>query len=238
MKRILWLMCCCLLLLPTVVGASVYDQAGELTAEEVTQLEQLADQWGAEANMDLAIVTVTGVAEGELDAYLKKFKEQNQIGAGYEGNAAVIGIAPDTRDLTLVSFGPNKDILSNSTLGDIRYDVQPYLSEDDLVGGFSLFLELASTEVIEYEPYDGDVFFNKWWFHLLIAVTIALIIMITWIAKVGGSVTEEESHYIDTGQSHIVREEDTFIRTVVTQTEHSNSDSGNDSSYNSSSGKY
>lgn len=218
----------------------VYDQADQLTAEEIVQLEQLASEWSQDANTELVIVTTTGVTEGQLAEYLAAFKNEHNLGANYDGNVAMIGIAPDTRDVTVSSFGPNKDILSDSRLDWIRDDVTSYLTADDLVGGFSHFMERTATEIIEYEPYDGDVFFNKWWFHLLIAMSIALTIMWIWIYRAGGVITDTESHYIDNGQSRIVSQKDDFICTVVTQTttSDSDSDSGSDSSYNSSSGKY
>ena len=223
----------------------IYDNADVLTAEEEEQLEDLASTLSAERNTAFIIVTVNGTDGRSIEQYRDDFYDEQA--PGYDkshGNTAMLTIDLQERDVNLSGFKLAEEYLDSERLDMIRENITPDLTDGYYYAAFSSFLSEAH-KYMGYAPgeFNPNSFFFQWWFQLAVSLFVAWFVLRKMISHSGGVVTVDGSTYIDDAQSGVVKRQDNYIRTTVTQVKRSNdSDSGggstSDGHSSSSSGKF
>ena len=196
----------------------VYDYAGLLTDSEKASLENLAAELSAERGIAFIILTTNDTDGKYIKDYMSDFVDNSEV--GYEspgGSTAIIALDMMNRDVYLAAFGNAKTYLDYKRLEKIREKVTPALSEGNYEKGFEQFIDQAHY-YSGYEPgFNPDNLLYKFWFQLLVSVSIAAIAVGIMVANRGGRITVDNSTYIDSDNSGVTNSRDTYITTHISK---------------------
>lgn len=197
----------------------VYDRAELLSDEEENELRSLAAELGAERETDFLIITLDGTGGLDIEDYVARFYDD--VAPGYDGphgNAAILAIDLQERDVFLAGFGKAETYLDSGRLDKIRGKITPALSEGDYYGAFRKYLVLAH-DYMGYRPGvnpDNPLF--KTWFQVAVSLAVAAAVVGYMAYSSGGRATVNARTYLDAGRSGVVRQSDRFIHKTVTRT--------------------
>lgn len=196
----------------------IIDGAGLLSAEQVQELNELAAVYSAERETDLMVVTSRNEAGTDVMKLVQDYYDQNA--PGYDkphGNAAILMVDMNNREIYLAGFYKAKTYLDNGRLDKIRSRITPYLTEGDYGNAFSLFLS-ESHRYMGYEPgFNPDNWLHHLWFQVLLSVVIGAGIVSVMAYNSGGRITVNRATYEDSGASGVLQRTDQYIRTTVTR---------------------
>lgn len=205
----------------------VYDYADLLSDEEEEELESLAAELGAERETDFIIITLDGTDGVDIEDYVADFYDENA--PGYDrphGNAAILAIDLDRRDVFLAGFGDAETLLDADRLDKIRNKITPYLSEGEYYEAFTRYVELAH-DYMGYRPgVNPDNILFKDWFQILVSLVVAGAAVGIMAMNTGGRVTVNARTYLDDKRSGVVSRRDHFVNKTVTKTKIQKSSSG------------
>ncbi|MBB6447426.1 TPM domain-containing protein [Bacillus benzoevorans] len=196
----------------------IYDNAQLLTKEETTQLELLSSELSKERNTAFVIITLNGTEGKTIVQYMEDFYDEQALGYDQpHGNTALLIMDMQGRDVYLAGFKKAEQYLDSVRLEMIRNQITPDLSEGAYDKAFSSFIETAY-DYMGYEPgVNPENIFFKWWFQLVLSITLAGVIVALMAYRSGGRVTVNGSTYIDKKQSAVISEYDQFVRETVTR---------------------
>lgn len=217
----------------------VYDYAQLLTSEEKAQLESLSSKLSEERNTAFLIITLNGTDNQDIVDYTKEFYDEQAPGYDKKhGNTAMLLIDLQERDVFLSAFKKGKLYLGNNRLTKIRESITPDLSAGNYYEAFTSYLNLTH----EYMGYEPDNIFFKWWFQLIVAIMVGVIIVTIMAYRSGGSVTVSGRDYLNSGESSVVGQRDQYVRTTVTKvkkpTNNGGGTTGGGHSFSGSRGKF
>lgn len=196
----------------------IIDGAGLLSAEQVQELNELAAVYSAERETDMMVVTSRNEAGTDVLELVQNYYDQNA--PGYDkphGNAAILMVDMNSREIYLAGFYKGETYLDNSRLDKIRNRITPYLTEGDYEYAFLLFLSEAH-RYMGYEPgFNPDNWLHHLWFQVLLSVVIGAGIVGVMAYHSGGRITVNRATYEDSDASGVVQRTDQYIRTTVTR---------------------
>ncbi|EKN71277.1 hypothetical protein BABA_02322 [Neobacillus bataviensis LMG 21833] len=220
----------------------IYDSAGLLTAEEASELQNLASELGKERETAFIILTLNGTDGKILKQYVEDFYDEQA--PGYDqphGNTAILAIDMKERDVYLAGFKKAEQYLDEGRLDQIRDNITPDLSEGHYFQAFSDFIN-TSYEYMGYEPSSGsdgysgngsggspegyngydsgtepENLFIQWWFQLIISFIVAGTAVVIMAYRSGGRVTVNARTYMDSDKSKVVSKYDNFVNQTVTR---------------------
>lgn len=136
----------------------VYDEAGILSQDEVTELESKAQDILSEYGMATYIVTVPSM-NGATDAYeyAKGIYTQNDFGAGDKKSGMLLMLSMEARDYALIAYGEGNTVLTDYGNERMSEDFLEYFADDDWKGGFDSYLETADSYCYKYYV-EGEAF--------------------------------------------------------------------------------
>ncbi len=219
----------------------VFDYAGLLTDQEVTQLESLANELGAESDTAFLIITADGTDGMDIVEYVGDFYDENA--PGYDqpyGNTAILAIDMEERDIYLVGFKKAELYLNDQRLDMIQDDITPALSEGNYYEAFSEFISSAHSymgiepETSEDYPGHNDGYQNyeeeyyagasssenllfQLWFQLLISFIVGGAVVGILAYNSGGRVTVNSGTYMNSNSSKVLHRHDRYVRKTVTK---------------------
>ncbi|MCY7771768.1 TPM domain-containing protein [Bacillus haynesii] len=212
-----------LVFIPIASGAAaseqkryIYDEAGLLTKQEIEKLETLAAKLGAERETDFIIVTTNDTNGRDVKKYAEDFYDEKA--PGYQkkhGNAAVLTVDMEHREVYLAGFKKAEEYLNDARLDKIREKIMPDISDNHYEAAFEMFMKAAYDDM-EKKPWADSIFF-KTWFQLLVSAVIAAIAVVIMKYNSGGKVTVSASTYMNGDTSGVIRKNDEYIRTTVTK---------------------
>ena len=209
-------------------GPYVRDEAGLLTEEQVSTLEEQAKTISNAQKCGVYILTVddfTADGSDTIRDFSKGYYKDNDLGWGDGRDGEMLVLSMADRDYWLLAYGNHGNAAftddNRSTVEDAFLD---NFREDDWAGGFADYLT-ASEELLTEAPsggdysYDGDysgdsmTFFN--WKLLGICVigscVIALIVCLIFKAQMKSArLKQDASDYVDRGDIRIHAREDRF----------------------------
>ncbi|WP_163579023.1 TPM domain-containing protein [Gracilibacillus saliphilus] len=197
----------------------IYDDAGIFNDEEISELEQLANEYSEENKTDLLIVTTRDPGSRDLGDYTNDFYDETA--PGYDkahGDTAILAIDIKNRQVDLGGFGKAEDYLSDDRLTQIREYITPQLTDDNYIEASKLFLEKVDHYLGVNPIINPNSIFLKTWFQLVLAALIGAVIVGTMIFNMGGRVTVNYQTYMDPQNSRVVKKRDTYIRKSVQKT--------------------
>lgn len=197
----------------------IYDEAGLLSGDQVSRLQQLAQEYGAARETDFIIVTSRNLDNIDVMVMTQNFYDQQA--PGYDkphGNAAILMLDMNNREVYLAGFYKAETYLDSGRLDKIRGKITPYLSSGDYELAFQEFI-LTAHKYMGYRPgvNPDNILFNGW-FQLIVSLGIGGIIVGMMAYNSGGKVTVHRRTYEDSSTSGVLAHKDQYLRTTVTKT--------------------
>lgn len=196
----------------------VFDDAELLTDEEIKSLEEIAHESSVNHETDFIILT-TEDADGKKPTKYMQDK-YDDMGFGYDkkhGNAAVLIISMLERDVEFAGFYKAETYLDDDRLDMIRHKITPDLSNENYFRAFETFIKTGD-KYMGYRPgVNPENILFKWWFQIIISLSIASIALGSMIYNSGGRVTTNAGTYRDSNRSRILKKRDRYLRKTVTK---------------------
>lgn len=206
----------------------VYDEAGLLTVDEVTNLEELSTTLSAESETDFIILTTNDTEGRTAEKYMEDFYDDNAPGYDQpDGNTVILAVDMGNRDFYIGGFKKGEEYLDNERVELVLDKVESDMRAGDYYLAFEKFIE-TSHDYMRYNPgvNPTNIFLNTT-FQLIIAVVIGAVIVGIMAFNMGGKVTVNGNTYMDPQDSKILQQRDSYVRESVTkQRKPSNKDKG------------
>lgn len=122
----------------------IFDEAGLLNQEEIDELNELANQIGALRETDIIILTSDNPEN--IDARLMTENFYDEQAPGYDkphGNAVILTLDMNNREVYLAGFYKAETYLDNDRLDEIRSQMTPDLANGDYKLAFQTYIETA-----------------------------------------------------------------------------------------------
>ncbi|QOS82482.1 TPM domain-containing protein [Paenibacillus sp. JNUCC31] len=196
----------------------IYDEANLLNEQERSELNALANEYGAERQTDFVILTTNNTENQDVQLMTEDFYDEHAL--GYDkahGNAVILTMDMYNRDVYLAGFYKAEDYLDNGRLQSIRSKITSELSNGDYKLAFEKYIKL-SYKYMGYEPgvNPNNILFNGW-FQLGASVVIGGIAVGIMAYRSGGRVTVNRATYEDSNTSSVIDRQDRYVRTTVTK---------------------
>lgn len=196
----------------------IFDKAELLSQEEREELNVMANEYGAKRETDIIILTAKRAPNDDYELMTENFYDE--YAPGYDkkhGNAVILTIVLDSRDVHLEGYYKAEKYLDSGRLDKIRNKITPALSSGDYSQAFEQYIKTAY-RYMGFEPgvNPDNILFNIW-FQLGGAVIIGGIAVAVMAYRSGGRVTINRRTYEDASTSGIVDLEDRYIRTTTTK---------------------
>ncbi len=194
----------------------IHDEAGLLSGEEAQELEALAEQYGAEQDVDFLFLTTDSTEGQSIEAYMGDFFDARADSTGRE-DAVLLTIDIGGRELYLAGFGTAEETLDAERVELVLDRIMPEIQAEDYGGAFEDAV-VTSSEYMEYRPgVNPESIFLKTWFHLAIAILLAGIIVGSMLYNAGGRVTTNPGTYVDRDHTRVRSQDDRFRNKTVTR---------------------
>ncbi|MGZ7445106.1 TPM domain-containing protein [Paenibacillus sp. TH7-28] len=232
MKKRFWLITICLLSsfcltvpVQAIKAAAVagyktliYDDAHLLSQADYDELNAMANEYGAERETDIMIITTDNPENEDVVKITEDFYDEQA--PGYDkahGDAVILTVDMRNRDIYLAGFYKAEQYLGDGRLDKIRDKITPDLTEGDYRQAFEQYIKTAN-RYMGYEPgvNPDNILFNLW-VQLGGALAIGGIAVGIMAYRSGGRVTVSGRTYEDAGASGVLQRQDRFIRTTVTK---------------------
>ncbi|QLG42613.1 MULTISPECIES: YgcG family protein [unclassified Paenibacillus] len=196
----------------------IYDEANLLNEQEKSELNALANEYGAERQTDFVILTTNNTENQDVQLLTEDFYDEHAL--GYDkahGNAVILTLDMYNRDVYLAGFYKAKVYLDSGRLDKIRNKITPDLTEGNYKLAFEKYINL-SYKYMGYKPgvNPDNILFNIW-FQLIASVAIGGIAVGVMAYRSGGRVTVNRATYEDSSTSSVIDRQDRYIRTTVTK---------------------
>ncbi len=144
----------------------LFDQAGLLTDEQVSELNSLMDQIGDQYGCAVYAVTVTDYTDyvnGDVRSCAEAFFTANDFGSGNDKSGVLLLLSMAERDYALIAHGYGNTAFTDYGKGELTDYFLGYFANNDWYGGFYAYadgcrqlLEMAANgtplDVPGYEP--------------------------------------------------------------------------------------
>ena len=124
----------------------IVDDAGLLTAEQLSALSARARELTAQYQTDFVIVTVNSLGDKTPKAYANDFFDSNNCGFGPNRDGILLLLAMDSRDYYFLTNGsPTEKLAQAGGLSTLENKVVPHLSDGNYYLAFGTFLDLSAS---------------------------------------------------------------------------------------------
>lgn len=204
----------------------VYDNAGILSADEVSKLKSQCKKASEDSECDIVIITTNiGHDYSTMDSYLEKFLDDN----GYSKDAVIYGVDMKSRVDRIFERGKAYDSMTPDKLDSIIEASEKYLAKDNYYKAFSKYVKnmnmCMTTSIVKKLTY-------KMWIKLLIALGVAVAAVLMMMHNAKAKMTVGSTEYTKDHNFKVNDRRDVFINTTVV-TRHIES---NNNSHSSSGG--
>ena len=153
------------LIVPFTVRADkvyVIDNAGLLSEQERSDLEDKLERISAEVKADVVVLTESDLNGQDVVAYADDFFDYNGYGQGKHYDGVLLMLAMDTRTWYISTSGSGIRAFTDYRIEVTGDDMMPYLRDGDYYGAFNEFADLAEgyfrDQIGDYMLYDnGDL---------------------------------------------------------------------------------
>ena len=236
---------------PDSQGKSVIDDAGLLTEDEITSLEEKIANVYNELSFTIVIHTCDTYGGKDVVSYADDYYDYN----GYPNDGCVFVINMTERDYYTSTKGYGITALTDYAIGDengtINREIQPLLSDGDYYEAFDTYIDRVGEYVKEAKtdaPYDTNhkvaIYWGDFWKVELVIIAIALVLALSFSKmkvdqlKTAKIATEAKSYEVP-GSLNLTDARDVFVTTTISKTKKSTEQprsGGGSSTHSSSSG--
>lgn len=224
----------------------VYDKAGLLSTDEVTNLEDLCKSYGDDAGIEIMILTHNDSNAPYAEDYIENFEDQLPV-----GNRVYLLLDMYNRIVFMEGYGSAETYIHSKRIDVIINEITPNLSNGNYYDAFVTYIERSAAYMSDDSElnYDHDYtagtpqssdpnapnYDETWpsndnssyykamnilsniWVQLLIAAIIAAITVAIMAYNSGGKMTAGAGNYIDQSHSGLIGRRDDYLRTTVTR---------------------
>jgi len=215
----------------------VYDFAGLLTEEEISNLEGLSNKLSKKREVDIIVLTTSDTEGKDVVKYMEDFYDEEALGYDkLHGNTAILTLDMQNREIYVAGFYKGEEYLDNSRCDLIRNKITPDLSSGNYYKAFRSFMELSCQYMGIRPGVNPENILFKLWFQVLVSVLVAAIIVTIMVYNSGGKVTTSEATYLDRNTSGVVGERDVYLRRNTTRRRKPSQNSGGGGGHSSEGG--
>lgn len=220
----------------------IYDYAETLTAQEETDLEELAKSYFEETGNNYLVVTTTNFDEynyekssslkESTESYSESFYDSflSTYGDNYK-NCVILTVNFSGKHYADVSGQSElKTKLDNDRCTLAFEKIKSSLTNKDYFNAYTKYMKIVNRYQKITPGLNPDSLFLKTWFQVLICLFVGGIIVGIMIYHSGGKMTATGGTYLDSNRSRVVRQDDFYIRTHTTRTKRESSSSSSHSS--------
>jgi len=227
---------------PLFAQRRVIDNAGLLTADEISVLESLAAGIALTYNFDLVIVTETSIGGANPMDYADDYFDYNGYGLGGDRDGCLFLQVTETRHYWFSTSGRGIKILNSAAYNKLEKDVVGFLRNNDsagayraFIGAWRIFLALdAEGKSYNFVNVYASIMYITAWVISLIIAFVAVGIMKAKMNTV--HLKTKADRFIIPGSLAFTLQKDSFLYSAVTKSERAESDSSG-GSHTSSSGR-
>lgn len=207
----------------------VIDQAGLLSEEEITDLEQECREVSFKHNVSVCVVTVFDFDGSDIKEWQRHYFVKNKLGMGDEENGIMLAISMSERDWGLAGFGSAQ--LAFTTYGRERMAeiFLNDLSDGEYYHAFSKYVSLADEFLSEAEdgtPYDTDHKYKEnisilWIISgaFFLSFILSLMIVLSWKRSMNTRISQEGAlEYLEKDSVTLSERSDIFLYHTVNRT--------------------
>lgn len=196
----------------------IYDEANLLSEQEKSELNALANEYGAERQTDFIIFTSNNEEHKNEELLTEDFYDERA--PGYDkahGNTVILTLDMYNRKMYLAGFYKGEEYIDNGRAVKITAKIAPDVTDGNYRLAFEKYLDL-SYEYMGIKPgVNPDNILFKTWFQLAASLAIGGIVVGVMAYRSGGRVTVNRATYEDSGSSSVIDRQDRYIRTTVTK---------------------
>ncbi|MDH4616998.1 TPM domain-containing protein [Brevibacillus sp. AY1] len=140
----------------------IYDEAGLLNQDEIDELNELANQMGALRETDIIIWTSDNPENIDVELMTEDFYDEQA--PGYDkphGNAVILTLDMNNREVYLAGFYKAETYLDNDRLDEIRSQITPDLANGDYKLAFQTYIETAGAYLEVLPEVKPDITYNS-----------------------------------------------------------------------------
>ena len=252
-KLILFVIALCLLIAPSttaLVKAAtslhyVYDDANVFTEEQKNTLQELCQTKGAEAGVDIILLTNYLDSSAAEKRYIEDFYDEYYEAGLLKEDTTILLLNMELRNVYIQGYGKCEFYISNDRIEHMLDDIIIFhLADDRYYEGMILFIDevvyyMGQDTGVSFEYEDGQEYGETYnglteYYHVsltpaqalqsvpfsiiaLIAFAIGGISLAIMAANSGGKVTINNRSYLDNAHSGLTASRDDYIRTTVTK---------------------
>lgn len=136
------------------------DDAGLLTEEQFTRLNQMLEEVSRKHNATISIVTKNGIT-GDVESYTDDYYDYNGYGVGPNHDGCMFLIDMNTRRFHIGTTGNGIKALTDFGMQEMDDEMTPYLRNGQYYEAFRVFVNKADSYYTQYEngtPYDNPYY--------------------------------------------------------------------------------
>lgn len=124
-------------------GVYVKDEIGDLTSEQVTELNQIANDFSSANNVALMAV-ITNDVGNSIDDYATNYFNENKP----SDDGAILVVDLGNMEYVTLTFGTTADKITQERMYTLNDSFTGYLNENDWYSGIKAFLNTYSSEIL------------------------------------------------------------------------------------------
>jgi uncharacterized protein len=244
-KLVIFFLTSLLLLLtaPVFAQSRVVDNAGLLSAGEISELKRLIANIAQVYDFDLVIVTEKSIGDARPMDYADDFFDYSGYGLGGDRDGCLFLQVTGSRDYWFSTSGRGIGILNSAAFDKLNGDVLKFLKRGEPIEAYLVFISSwekflildAKGKRYNYIQAHAPAFYLVAWIVSLIIAFIALGIM---KAKMNTARPKTEAdRYIIPGSLVFTRQQDIFLYCTISKTAREANSSSSSGSHTSSSGR-
>lgn len=214
------------------------DGAGLLDTEEADHVRQILDQYSAELQFDVVIVTTDNLGGKSPRDFADDFYDYNGYGYGEEKSGVLFlryFVAPGSPEnqVWMSTTGEGIKVFSDSDIQSVFDDMADDFAADRYYGAFLTFADDVRAEVLDSRSY------NPIWIFIGLAVGLGIGLTVTGVMRASLKSVREQRYagnYVKEGSMNITDARDIFLYRTVTRVAKPKESSSGSSTHTGSSG--
>ena len=222
----------------------VIDEADLLTFEEEQALEELAEDFRIETNVDAVVLTVNSLNGQPIVSFADDYYDHNGYGIGTEYSGVILVVSMAERELYISTCGDVIRKLSDNELDNIIDSVSYWLSNGAYYDAFETYFGMVPLYLETGSDHGHEVAYTKpgvnWLLSLLIGAVTAGVAVLVMSGTMNTKRQQRSAEdYMKRSSFDLRNRQDIFLYSNVTKTkiQQNNGGGGRTSSCRSSSGR-
>lgn len=134
----------------------VWDQAGLLTEEEATSLNELCAQIAKAHELGVSVVTVNDFEGEDINEWQRRIYAEKELGVGEAENGVMLAVSMSEHDWGIVAFGDAENVFTEYCRESMAELFLDDLSDGNYYSAFSTYIKFCNLLMAELEKEQAD----------------------------------------------------------------------------------